>query len=55
MLIGILGVILIIVIVGAVFMNTSPQFGGKPSKESLVRIENSPNYKGEGKFKNQEL
>jgi len=55
MLIGILGVILIIVIVGAVFMNTSPQFGGKPSKESLMRIENSPNYKGEGKFKNQEL
>ena len=55
MLIGIFGVILLIVIVGAIFVNTSPQFGGNPSEESLVKIENSPNYNGEGKFKNSEL
>ena len=55
MLLGIFGIITIIVIVGAIFMNTSPQFGGKPSKESLARIEKSPNYNGEGAFKNQEL
>ncbi|MEX1382793.1 MAG: hypothetical protein AB1Z17_05295, partial [Lutibacter sp.] len=54
-MIGVLGVILLIIIIGAVFVNTSPQFGGKPSKESLVKIENSPNYNGDGAFKNQEI
>ena len=51
---GILGIILLIVIIGALYVNISPQFGGKPSKESLVKIENSPNYNGDGTFKNQE-
>ncbi|MDV7186601.1 MBL fold metallo-hydrolase [Lutibacter sp. TH_r2] len=55
MLIGILGIILLIVIAGTIFINTSPQFGGKPSEESLVRIENSANYNGDGTFKNLEL
>lgn len=54
-MIGILGIMLLIVIVGVVFVNTSPQFGGKPSKESLVKIEKSPNYNGDGVFKNQEI
>ena len=54
-MIGILGIILLIVIVGAIFVNTSPQFGGKPSEDSLVKIENSPNYNGDGAFKNQEI
>jgi L-ascorbate metabolism protein UlaG (beta-lactamase superfamily) len=55
MLIGILGFVLLLVITGFIFMNTSPQFGGSPSKESLVRIENSPNYNGDGAFKNLEF
>ena len=55
MMLGLLGIILLITIVGSIFMNTSPQFGGKPSEESLVRIENSPNFNGEGTFKNEEL
>ena len=55
MLIGILGIVLLLVITGFIFMNTSPQFGGSPSKESLVRIENSPNYNGDGAFKNLEI
>jgi L-ascorbate metabolism protein UlaG (beta-lactamase superfamily) len=54
MLIGILGLVLILVITGFIFVNTSAQFGGSPSEESLVRIENSPNYNGEGAFKNLE-
>ena len=55
MTIGILGIILIIGISGAVFVNTSPQFGGKPNEESLGKMELSPNYNGNGTFKNQEL
>jgi L-ascorbate metabolism protein UlaG (beta-lactamase superfamily) len=55
MLIGILGIILLIVFIGAIFVNTSPQFGGEQSAESLVKIENSPNYNGDGTFKNLEL
>lgn len=55
MLIGIFGITLLIIIVGVLFVNLSPQFGGKPTKESLVKIENSPNYNGDGTFKNQEI
>jgi len=55
MLIGILGAILLMVITVSIFVNTSPQFGGKPNEESLVKIENSINYNGNGTFKNQEL
>ncbi|WP_299549795.1 MBL fold metallo-hydrolase [Seonamhaeicola sp.] len=55
MILGILGIILIVVITGAVFVNVSPQFGGKPTGEDLERLQNSPNYNGEGVFKNQEI
>jgi len=55
MLIGTITILLLIVVTGIIFMNTSPQFGGKPTGDSLVRIENSPNYNGEGAFKNLEL
>lgn len=55
MMLGSLGIILIIVITGAVFLNTSQQFGGKPNEESLVKMELSPNYNGNGTFKNKEL
>ncbi|UMB53256.1 MBL fold metallo-hydrolase [Lutibacter sp. A64] len=55
MLIGFIAVVLLIVIVGVLFVNLSPQFGGKPTKESLVKIEKSPNYNGDGTFKNLEL
>lgn len=55
MTIGILGITLLIVITVTIFVNTSPQFGGKPSEESLVKMDNSPNYNGDGTFKNLEL
>ena len=54
-MIGIFGVILLIVIIGAIFVNTSPQFGGKPNKVSLIKIQSSLNYNGSGTFKNQEI
>ncbi len=53
MLLGILGVIVAIGILGFVFVNTSPQFGGTPSEESLVKINSSPNYENKA-FKNLE-
>lgn len=55
MMIGIFGIIFLLVIVGAIFVNTSPQFGGKPNHESLAKMELSPNYNGNGTFKNIEL
>ena len=55
MLIGIFGVVLLIVIIATIFVNTSPQFGGKTKGEDLERMENSPNYNGDGAFKNLEL
>jgi len=55
MLIGIIGIILLLVIIVVLFINISPQFGGKPTKESLTKREKSPNYNGDGTFKNLEL
>jgi L-ascorbate metabolism protein UlaG (beta-lactamase superfamily) len=55
MIIGLLSIILLLIIIVTIFVNTSPQFGGKPSEESLSKIENSPNYNGNGTFKNREL
>ena len=55
MLIGILAITVFVVLVAAVFVNTSPEFGGKPTGTDLEKIENSPNYNGDGTFKNQEL
>lgn len=46
-------IILVLFIGGvAIFMNTSPQFGGKPSAERLEEIEASPNF-NDGVFQNQ--
>ena len=53
MLIGILGIILLIVITVTIFVNTSPQFGGKASELSLARINKSANFIN-GAFKNQQ-
>lgn len=36
---------------GALFVIKQPPFGGKPNKEQLLRMQQSPNYKN-GKFKN---
>ena len=55
MLIGIFGMIVFMVVLGAIFVNTSPQFGGKTIGDDLERMENSPNYNGDGSFKNLEL
>jgi len=55
MTIGIIGVLLLIVVIGVIFVNTSPQFGGKPSEESLAKMKLSPNYVESGTFKNLEL
>ncbi|TXE11845.1 hypothetical protein FUA26_07210 [Seonamhaeicola algicola] len=54
MLIGILTVVLLIVIVTAIFVNTSPQFGGTPKVADLERIKNSKHYKNKA-FVNDEL
>ncbi|WP_296351666.1 MBL fold metallo-hydrolase [Winogradskyella sp.] len=53
MLLFIVGLIVVLTIGTAIFMNTSPQFGGSPSEESLVKINSSPNYK-DNAFKNLE-
>lgn len=47
----IVGIILIIVIGGALFLNLSPQFGGKHTKEDLKRYQASGHYEN-GKFEN---
>ena len=45
------GIILLLVIVAVLFVNLSPEFGGKHSKSDLERYANSNHYK-EGKFEN---
>jgi L-ascorbate metabolism protein UlaG (beta-lactamase superfamily) len=45
------GIILLLVIVGALFVNLSPEFGGKHSKKDIERYSVSTNYK-EGNFEN---
>ena len=45
MTIGIFGIVLLIVLIGAIFVNTSPHFGGNPNEESLAKMKLSPNYK----------
>ena len=48
----ILSIILLVVIVAAVFMNTSPEFGGKVSKEQQLAFAQTGRYE-DGKFINQ--
>ena len=45
------GITLLLVIVGVLFVNLSPEFGGKHSKKDVERYSTSENYK-EGKFEN---
>ncbi|WP_111707117.1 MBL fold metallo-hydrolase [Lutibacter citreus] len=52
-MIGILTIVAIATLGGAVFINVSPQFGAKSSKLSLERIKKSPNFLN-GVFKNQQ-
>jgi L-ascorbate metabolism protein UlaG (beta-lactamase superfamily) len=52
MLLIIIGILLILLIGGALFMNFSPQFGGKPSQEAIIRYEKIEYYK-DGVFENQ--
>jgi L-ascorbate metabolism protein UlaG (beta-lactamase superfamily) len=46
------GILLLILIAGALFMNLSPAFGGKPSDAEIDKYEKSGLY-GKGKFRNQ--
>ena len=55
MILGFFGLILLTILIGTVFVYTSPQFGGKPNNESLAKMQLSPNYNGYGTFKNLEL
>ena len=48
----ILAIILLFIIGIAIFMHTSPQFGGKPDARRLKEIEASPNF-SDGVFQNQ--
>jgi L-ascorbate metabolism protein UlaG (beta-lactamase superfamily) len=48
---GIIGMIIIAVIGITIFLYTSPQFGGKPSKEEIVKFEETGHY-NKGKFQN---
>ncbi len=43
--------LLVLITVGIIFLNTSPQFGQKPRGTYLERIRNSPNY-ADGQFRN---
>tara|TARA_B110000046_G_scaffold88676_2_gene96844 strand:+ start:87101 stop:87406 length:306 start_codon:yes stop_codon:yes gene_type:complete len=45
------GIILLLIIVGVLFVNLSPEFGGKHSKKDVERYSGSNHYK-EGKFVN---
>lgn len=47
-----LAIILLAVLAGAVFINVSPQFGGKATGIRLAAIQNSPLYQ-QGRFQNQ--
>lgn len=52
-LFSILGTLIVLVIIaGLVFVNTSPQFGAQPTGEDVKRLKQSKNYQ-EGKFVNQ--
>ncbi len=55
LMIGILTFTLLIVLIGVIFVNTSPQFGAKSIGKDLERMEHSPNFNGDGTFKNIEL
>jgi L-ascorbate metabolism protein UlaG (beta-lactamase superfamily) len=50
-LVIVFGIIFLLVLVGAVVMNTAPQFGGKAAGRRLAAIRQSPNYKA-GLFQN---
>ncbi len=50
--ISILSVILILVGITLIFVNTSPQFGGKPTKEQQLQYATTDHYE-DGKFINQ--
>ena len=50
-MIATVSITIIIVLVGVTFVNVSPEFGGKPSKESLRKIKNSSNFLN-GSFQN---
>lgn len=50
--ISILSVILILVGITLIFVNTSPQFGGKPTKEQQLQYATTDHYE-DGKFVNQ--
>lgn len=48
---GLLGLILILVVTGVLFVNLSPQFGEDPSEERQAEFENLDHY-SDGKFQN---
>lgn len=48
----ILSIILLVAIVGIIFVNTSPEFGGKPTKEQQLQYATTGHYE-DGKFVNQ--
>ncbi|MBG50144.1 MAG: hypothetical protein CML05_17810 [Pseudozobellia sp.] len=51
-MLAVLGILVgIIVLIGILFMNLSPEFGGKPTEAQLAKYAKSANYK-EGKFFN---
>ena len=43
-MLGIVAIVGVITLGGAVFLNVSPQFGGKSSELSLERFQKSPNF-----------
>ena len=51
MLIGIVIVLGILLLIGILFVNLSPEFGGKATKGDIASFEKSPNYKN-GQFNN---
>lgn len=51
MVIGIIVFVLVLFIIGALFVNLNPEFGGSPSKEDIKKYELSGNYE-KGKFMN---
>ena len=54
MLLLFMGLIALVIIVGAIFVNTSPQFGASATEADLVRYQRSSNYGNNGAFKNME-
>ncbi|MDB5261325.1 MAG: rane protein [Adhaeribacter sp.] len=47
-----IGLLVLLIIAGAIFINISPQFGGKAAGKRLALIQQSPLYK-DGQFQNQ--